>query len=373
MDPLLAFLGKLVEIESPSDHKPSVDRCAEFLADSFSPLAAVRLHRARDYGNHLRAEFRLPGRRKDGQILILGHHDTVYPQGTLRQMPFRTTADRAYGPGVFDMKGGIAIAFFALQALRDLDRPIARRIVLQLNSDEEIGSPSSRPLTEAEAKKSSAVLVLEPSAGLDGKVKTARKGVGSYILRVKGRASHAGLDFEAGASAILELSRQILRIASFTDLKRGTTVSPGVITGGTRSNVVPESASAEIDLRVARLSDAARLDKKFRALRPQDRRCSLTVEGGLNRPPLERSVGVRQLYRVARRVASELGVSLGETQVGGGSDGNFTAALGIPTLDGLGAVGEGAHSPQESILLNRLPDRVALIARLLLVCASQEV
>lgn len=372
MDPLLAFLGKLVEIESPSDHKPSVDRCAEFLADSLAPLAAVRLHRARDYGNHLRAEFRLPGRRKEGQILILGHHDTVYPAGTLRQMPFRTTAGRAYGPGVFDMKGGIAIAFFALQALRELDRPIQRRIVLQLNSDEEIGSPSSRPLTEAEAKKSAAVLVLEPSAGLDGKVKTARKGVGSYTLRVQGRAAHAGLDFEAGASAILELSRQLLRIASFTDLARGLTVSPGVITGGTRSNVIPENASAEIDIRIARLSDAARLDKKFHSLRPQDRRCSLTVEGGLNRPPLERSAAVRQLYRQARRVASDLGIPLGETQVGGGSDGNFTAALGIPTLDGLGAVGEGAHSPQESILLNRLPDRVALIAQLLLVCTTTE-
>ncbi len=372
MDPLLAFLGKLVEIESPSDHKPSVDRCAEFLADSLAPLAAVRLHRARDYGNHLRAEFRLPGRRKDGQILVLGHHDTVYPQGTLRQMPFRTSADRAYGPGVFDMKGGIAIAFFALQALRDFDRPIARRIVLQLNSDEEIGSPSSRPLTEAEAKKSLAVLVLEPSAGLDGKVKTARKGVGSYTLRVQGRAAHAGLDFEAGASAILELSRQLLRISSFTALARGITVSPGVIAGGTRSNVIPENASAEIDIRIARLSDAARLDKKFHALRPHDGRCSLTVEGGLNRPPLERSAAVRQLYRQALKVATELGVPLGETQVGGGSDGNFTAALGIPTLDGLGAVGEGAHSPQESILLKRLPDRVALIARLLLVCTSTE-
>jgi glutamate carboxypeptidase len=365
METLLDFARALVELESPSDHKPSVDRCAEFLADQLSPVASVRVLRARDYGNHVRAEFRLPGRRKEGQILLLGHHDTVYPVGTLQHTPFRVDSGRARGPGIFDMKGGIAIALFAVRALREQDRPVSRRVVLQLNSDEEIGSPSSRPLTEAEARKSNVVLVLEPSAGLEGAVKTGRKGVGSYTLRVRGRASHAGLDFEAGASAILELSRQLLRAAEFTDLPRGITVSPGVISGGTRVNVVPEDAQAEIDIRIARLSDAARLEKRFRSLRPIDRRCTLTVEGGLNRPPLERTRDVIRLYRHARSLAQELGVELPETQVGGGSDGNFTAALGIPTLDGLGAIGEGAHSPGECILLDRLPDRVALMARLL--------
>jgi glutamate carboxypeptidase len=365
MDPILDFVRMLVEIESPSDHKPSVDRCAEFLADHLSPVASVRILRAREHGNHVRAEFRLPGRRKEGQILILGHHDTVYPVGTLGQMPFRVAEGRAYGPGVFDMKGGIAIALFAVQGLRDQDRPVGRRVVLQLNSDEEIGSASSRELTEAEAKKSNVVLVLEPSFGLEGAVKTGRKGVGSYTLRVRGRASHAGLDFAAGASAVLELSRQLLRVAEFTDLKRGITVSPGLVSGGTRVNVVPEHAQAEVDIRIARLSDAGRLDRRFRSLRPIDGRCALAVEGGLNRPPLERTRDVVQLYRHARALARELGVELPETQVGGGSDGNFTAALGIPTLDGLGAVGEGAHSAGEHILVDRLGDRVALVGRLL--------
>jgi glutamate carboxypeptidase len=364
-DEMLAWLRRLVEIESPSDDKPAVDRCAEFLAEELAAVAAVRMIRARGAGNHVRAELRLPGRRKQGQILILGHHDTVYPLGTLRHMPFRVEGGRAWGPGVFDMKGGIAIALFAARALRELDRPVPSRVVLQLNSDEEVGSASSRALTEAEARKSAAVLVLEPSSGLDGRVKTGRKGVGGYTLRVRGRAAHAGLDFESGASAILELSRQLLKVAAFTDLKRGVTVSPGVIGGGTRTNVVAENAEAEIDMRVARLSDAARLERKFRALRPVDRRCTLFVEGGLNRPPLERTPGLLRLYRHAKRLAAELGVQLGETQVGGGSDGNFTGALGIPTLDGLGAVGEGAHSPHESILIDRLSDRVALVAKLL--------
>jgi glutamate carboxypeptidase len=365
MDSILDFVQRLVEIESPSDHKPSADRCAEFLADQLSPVASVRMLRSREHGNHLRAEFRLPGRRKEGQILILGHHDTVYPVGTLGQMPFRVEENRAYGPGVFDMKGGIAIALFAVRALREQDRPVGRRVVLQLNSDEEIGSPSSRALTQAEARKSAVVLVLEPSAGLEGAVKTGRKGVGSYTLRVRGRASHAGLDFAGGASAVLELSRQLLRVAEFTDLKRGITVSPGLVSGGTRVNVVPEHAQAEVDIRIARLSDAARLDRRFRSLRPIDSRCTLAVEGGLNRPPLERTREVVRLYRHARALAQELGVELPETQVGGGSDGNFTAALGIPTLDGLGAVGEGAHSSGEHILVDRLGDRVALIAGLL--------
>lgn len=362
---MIDFIRRMVEMESPSDDKAAVDRFGEFLADHVTTAAAVRIHRARDYGNHLRFEFRLPGAKKNGQILILGHIDTVYPLGTLSRMPFRKAGGRLWGPGVFDMKTGIAIAVSAAEALRELGRPVCRKIVMQLNTDEEVGSESSRAITEAEAKKSAAVLVLEPSLGLDGKVKTARKGVGDYTIRVKGKPAHSGLDFEAGASATLELARQMLKIAGFTDLKRGITVNPGVIGGGTRTNVVAEEAWAKIDLRVWRLADGHRIDKKFRALRPVDRRTRLSVEGGLNRPPLERSDAVVQLYRQARHIADEIGVDLGEAQVGGGSDGNFTAALGIPTLDGMGAVGEGAHAANESVLIDRLADRVALVAKLM--------
>jgi glutamate carboxypeptidase len=239
-------------------------------------------------------------------------------------------------------------------------------VLLQLNSDEEVGSVSSRALTEENARRSHAVLVLEPGTGLDGKLKTARKGVGAFTVTVRGKASHAGVDFQAGASAVLELARQINTIAGFTKLDRGITVNAGVIAGGTRSNVVAAEARAEVDIRVSRLRDAAVLERKFRALKPFDRRCTIAVSGGLNRPPLERSPAVQRLFHNARKLALELGIELEESSTGGGSDGNFTAALGIPTLDGLGAVGEGAHAAHESILINRIADRTALLAKLLL-------
>jgi glutamate carboxypeptidase len=236
--------------------------------------------------------------------------------------------------------------------------------VLQLNSDEEVGSESSRPLTEDAAKNSAAVLVLEPGTGLTGKLKTARKGVGDYAVTVRGRASHAGVDFEAGASAILEMARQIERIAAFTNVPRAITVNPGVISGGTRTNVVAAEAKVEVDIRVAREKDAPALDKKFRGLKPVDKRCTIEVTGGLNRPPMERTAGVRQLFQTARKLAKEIGMDLEESATGGGSDGNFTAAMGIPTLDGLGGVGEGAHATNESILVDRIADRTALMAML---------
>ena len=263
------------------------------------------------------------------------------------------------------MKSGIAFFLYAVRALRELDIPVARRVVLQVNSDEEVGSESSRPLTEEAARRSSAVLVLEPGTGLSGKIKTARKGVGAYTVTVHGRASHSGVDFENGASAVVELARQIERIAGFTNLQRGLTVNPGVISGGTRSNVVAAEAWAEVDMRIARLKDAPPLDKKFRGLRPFDKRCSIQVTGGLNRPPMERTPAIRKLFGIARDCAKELGVKLEESSTGGGSDGNFTAALGVPTLDGLGGVGEGAHAANESILINRIADRTALLAMLL--------
>jgi glutamate carboxypeptidase len=234
-----------------------------------------------------------------------------------------------------------------------------------MNSDEEVGSETSRQFTEEAARQSAVALLMEPGTGLKGKLKTARKGVGDYRVLVKGRASHAGVDYAAGASAVLELARQIPKIAAFTNLKQGITVNPGVIAGGTRTNVVAAEAHAEVDIRIAKVKDAALLDKKFRSLRPVDKRCSIQVEGGLNRPPMERSPAIRSLFQTARACAKELGVKLEESATGGGSDGNFTAALGVPTLDGLGGVGEGAHAANESILLDRVADRTALLAMLL--------
>lgn len=375
MDPLLtyahtkrreivAFIRKLAECESPSDDPAAVNRFVELIADSISGTAKIKTLRGGRFGRHLRCEFTLPGRKKSGQILVLGHSDTVYPVGTLATRAIRESGGRLWGPGVLDMKGGIAFFIFAMRALRELEVPVTRRVLLQLNSDEEVGSDSSRPHTEEAARNSTSVLVLEPGTGPEGKLKTARKGIGNYTVRVRGKAAHAGVDFQEGANAIVELARQIEKISSFTQLQKGTTVNPGVISGGTRINVVPAEAVAEIDFRVLRLKDAVPLDRKFRSLRPVDGRCSIEVTGGLNRPPMERSPGVVKLFRMAQKLARELGYKVEESATGGGSDGNFTAALGVPTLDGLGAVGEGAHSPQESILISHIPNRTALLAKL---------
>jgi glutamate carboxypeptidase len=360
-DHIISLIKVLVETESPSGDREALDRFVSLFSDVVAPMASLRIGR----NAHLRAEFNLPGPKKRGQILALGHSDTVWPVGTLARMPFRRGKGRLWGPGVLDMKSGLAFFVFALRAIRDLDIPVSRRVVLQLNSDEETGSGTSRALTEREAKRSDFVLVLEPGEGLDGKLKTARKGVGAYRLKVRGRASHAGVDFASGASAILELARQLDHIAGFTDLARGLTVNPGVISGGARSNVVAEHAEAEIDIRVARLKDAPALDRKFRALRPIDRRCALEIDGGLNRPPMERTPAIAALFAKARAYSEELGVKLDESSTGGGSDGNFTAALGVPTLDGLGGVGEGAHAAHESILIDRIAGRTALLAMLI--------
>ena len=359
------LIRAFVECESPSDDPAAVNRFVDLLADSVKDIARVKTFSGgKKFGKHARIEFLLPGKKKDGQVLAMGHSDTVWPMGTLRAMPFRQSGGRLWGPGVFDMKAGLAIFIFAMRALRERDLPVAKRVMLQVNSDEEIGSPSSRPLTESAARASSAVLVLEPSQGLDGKLKTSRKGVGDYTVTVHGKAAHAGLDFTAGASAIVEMSRQIQKIAGFTRLDRGITVSPGVIQGGTRSNVIAAECRVEIDVRIPRASDAVYLTRQFASLKPFDKRCSLEVSGGMNRPPLERSAGVRALFRKAKAVAAGMGITLEESAAGGGSDGNFTAALGVPTLDGIGAVGEGAHASNESILLNRIADRIALLSTL---------
>jgi glutamate carboxypeptidase len=363
-DALVRTIREFVEIESPSDNKTAADRMGRFLAERFEAFGGrPRFHPADDFGNNLQIDF--PSAEKDKPVLLLGHFDTVYPLGTLATMPCHETDGRLHGPGVLDMKSGIAFFLFAVKALRELQIPVASKVLLQLNPDEEVGSGVSRPLTEKNASRSKAVLVLEPGTGLAGKLKTARKGVGDFTVVVRGQASHAGVDFQAGASAVLELARQIAHIASFTHLKRGITVNPGVVSGGTRSNVVAAEATAEVDIRVLRLKDAAGLTKKFHALKPYDKRCTIEVTGGLNRPPMERSAGIVQLFRTAQKLGREIGVELEESLTGGGSDGNFTAALGIPTLDGLGGVGEGAHAASESILTDRIADRTALLAKLL--------
>lgn len=366
---IVALIRQLVECESPSDDAAAVNRFVELVSDTVAPFARVKTVAGGRFGRHLVCEFALPGRKKTGQVLALGHSDTVWAKGTLAGMPFREADGRLWGPGVLDMKAGVAFFIFAVRALRDLDVPVASKLLLQLNSDEEVGSDSSRALTEKNATRSKAVLVLEPGTGLEGKLKTARKGVGDYTVLVRGKAAHSGLDFANGASAILELGRQLERIAGFTDLRRGITVNPGVISGGTRVNVVAAEARAEVDMRIVRLRDAAALDRKFRGLRPVDKRCTIEITGGMNRPPMERSAGVVALFRTARKLALDLGVELEESLSGGGSDGNFTAALGIPTLDGIGAVGEGAHAPNESILTDRIPDRTALLAKLVAAIA----
>ena len=358
---LISFIRELVECESPSDDPAAIARFTSLFAERVSDIAECRMA-----GTHLQCEFKLPGpsRKKPGQIFALGHSDTVWPMGTLRQMPWREEQGRLWGPGVLDMKAGLAFFVFAMRAIRDAGQPVARKVMLQLNSDEEVGSHSSRALTEREARRSAAVLVLEPGTGLEGKLKTARKGVGGFRIVARGKSSHAGVDFAAGASAIDELAYQIEKIRAFTNLARGITVNTGLVSGGTRTNVVAAEAIAEIDFRIPRLGDYAALERKFRALRPRDKRCRLEITGDLNRPPMERTPEIAALFKTAQRLARNLGFKLEDSATGGGSDGNFTAALGIPTLDGLGAVGEGAHAPHESILIDRMADRVALLAKL---------
>jgi glutamate carboxypeptidase len=367
---LVRLLERFVECESPSNDASAVARFVDLLAESTKDIASAKLLRPKTagpnaHGPHLRLEFKTHGRKKDGQILGLGHSDTVWPLGTLKSMPFRRSQGRLWGPGVLDMKAGLAFFVSALRALRDLDIPVRRRVVLLVVSDEEVGSGTSRTFTESEAARSDAVLVLEPGTGLEGKLKTARKGVGNYTVRVQGVAAHAGVDFANGASAIVEMARQIETISSFTDLKRGITVNPGVVRGGTRTNVIAAEAELEVDIRVARMKDSGHLDRRFRALKAFDRRCKLTVSGGVNRPPMERSAEIGSLFQKAQELGKSLGVEIEESSTGGGSDGNFTSALGIPTLDGLGGVGEGAHARNESILIDRMADRVALLALLL--------
>ena len=360
---ILKTLKTLVEVESPSDDKTAVDRCVEAAAALAEAAGGrPRRHRQREFGDVL--ELRFGPAKRVKPVMLLGHLDTVWPVGTLRQMPFRIAEGRAWGPGTLDMKAGVAMGFAALQILRDLDA-LQRPVVFLLNSDEEVGSTASRPITEKLAREAEAVFVLEPAQGLAGAYKTARKGVGDYAIRVRGVASHAGVDFERGHSAIHELAYQLEKIRGFTELKRGLTVNAGVIRGGTRTNVIAAEAEAAIDVRIARAKDAERIDRKFRSLRARDKGCLLLVEGGMNRPPMERTRSTVALYRRAATLARQIGFVLTEAATGGGSDGNFTAALGVPTLDGMGGIGEGAHASHESVVLRELVPRTALLAEMI--------
>src|ERR1700723_1315738 len=308
---IVALIREFVECESPSDHPPSVNRFVELMAERVKDIARVKvLPGGPRFGKHLRCEFDFGASKKDQQILALGHSDTVWPLGTLASMPYKEGRGRLWGPGTLDMKGGLAFFIFAMRALRDLEVPVQRNVTLQVNSDEEVGSETSREWTEEAARRSVAVLVLEPGTGLEGKLKTARKGVGWYTVTVRGLASHAGLDFTKGANAIVEMARQIEKIAGFTRLDRGVTVSVGVVRGGTRSNVVPAEGTGDVDFRAPRARDEAYLKKCFGSLKAFDKRCSVEISGGLNRPPLERTAGVRKLFKLASGLATELGVTL---------------------------------------------------------------
>ena len=358
---LLDLIGALVRLESPSGDAAAVDQCMAELASRLGAIGgAVACLPGGSGGDHLRAEFGSGTRR----VLLLGHIDTVWPVGTLASRPFREQDGLLFGPGVFDMKAGLAIASLALRALGQGPDVIPGTVVMLVTPDEETGSASSRAVIEAEALASEAVLVLEPALP-GGALKTSRKGCGAFVLRVSGRAAHAGVEPERGASAISELARQIPRIEALGDGAAGTTVNVGVIRGGSRPNVVAAGAEAVIDVRAATAAEATRVAAAFHALTPSDPRVALTVSGSFDRPPMERSAGVAALYDLAREVASGLGRPLGEGGTGGGSDGNLTAALGVPTLDGLGAVGGGAHADDEHVRIADLPWRAALLAGLL--------
>jgi glutamate carboxypeptidase len=368
---LLEFIEAIVAIESPSDDPAAVNRCGSALAQRLEAIGAsvTRVRSASaglpaaasaKAGDHLCATFGSGSR----QILLLGHFDTVWPVGQLARMPLKRDGGRLYGPGVFDMKAGIGLAALATRALIDRSALTNARIVMLWTADEEIGSGTSRGLIEAEAVKSDAVLVFEPSLP-GGALKTSRKGVGQFEMIARGVSAHAGLDPGKGVSAIRELARQIIAIDALQDPANGVTLTVGLVSGGTRANVVPAEARATIDARAITRADADRVQRSMHALRAQIAGAQLDVTGGFDRPPLERSAGVVRLFELARSVAAEIGVTLEEGSAGGGSDGNFTAALGVPTLDGFGAIGDGAHALHEHVEIDALVPRAAVIAGVL--------
>jgi glutamate carboxypeptidase len=360
---LLETLEALVRLESPSTSKPAVDRCGAEIVRRLKGLGArVETLPQPERGDHVRATFQ--GSDGAPAVLLLGHFDTVWDVGTMDRMPFRAEDGRLHGPGIFDMKAGIAVAMLAMRALAALGAGQRPAVTMLWTTDEEIGSGTSRELIEEEARRSAAVLVLEPSLP-GGAAKTGRKGCGDFELTVRGVSAHAGIDPGQGASAIHELAHQVVALEALQDLDRGISVNIGVVRGGTRTNVIADEAHACIDVRARTTADAAGVEQAIRGLTPRLGGTRLEITGGFGRPPLERSDGVAWLYGVARDAARDLGVQLGEGSTGGGSDGNFTAALGVPTLDGLGPQGDGAHARHEHVLQQDLCWRAAFVASLL--------
>jgi glutamate carboxypeptidase len=360
-DWLLEFIEALVAIESPSDDPAAVNRCGAELAGRLEAIgASVTRVPSTTAGDHLRATFGSGSK----QLLLLGHFDTVWPVGQLARRPLKRDGGRLYGPGIVDMKAGIGLATLAVRALLDRSDLGDTSLVMLWTTDEEIGSLTSRALIETEAARSEAALVFEPSLP-GGALKTSRKGVGQFELLARGVSAHAGLDPGKGVSAIRELARQIVAIDDLQDPQNGVTLTVGVISGGTRANVVPAEARATVDARAVTRADAERVQRAMRALSPQIAGAQLHVTGGFDRPPLERTADVVTLFEIARTAAAEIGITLGEGSAGGGSDGNFTAALGVPTLDGFGAVGDGAHALHEHVEIDTLAPRAATIAGVL--------
>lgn len=362
---MLSTLKHFVVAESPSFEKEPSDRCCTIIAEEWAKRG-VRVERikVKHRGDQLRFTYWPHQSRPHGQLLILGHYDTVYATGTLRKVPFRISGGKAYGPGTFDMKAGIVQGLFALDALQQNGAALRQRLVFLWTSDEEIGSEASRKVIEQEARRSDAVFVLEPSFGPKGLLKTARKGVGEAELIVHGRSSHAGLAPEEGINAIHELAKQIERIQPWNDPQRGVSINVCLTAGGTRTNVIPEYASAHFDLRALHTADMKSIERRLHSLSPILRGAKLEIKGGFSRAPLEHKV-TSALYAKAKSLATQMGLPLGGCTVGGGSDGNLSGALGVPTLDGLGAVGDGAHSSHEHVIAKTMPERAALLAALL--------
>ena len=358
----LRFLERMVSMESPSFDKPLVDKFVRFTGSRFQEIGGeVEYVATERFGDQMLARF--SGKSSD-RILLLGHSDTVWPAGEIEKRPFKIGDGRVFGPGVFDMKAGILLMWMAVGALSRKRGALERSVTDLLTSDEEVGSNSSRALTESEAARCRAVFVLEPSLP-GGVLKTARKGVGQFTLKAVGRAAHAGIDPLKGVNAIEEISRQILKLHRLTDVVQGTTVTVGVVQGGTRSNVVPAEAAAEIDVRITSMGEAERVTRAIGALAPELPGARLEVSGSINRPPMERTSDTVRLFEIACRIAAQIGIDLKEGSTGGASDGNLTSALGIPTLDGLGAVGDGAHAVDEWVDVESLPARAALVAGLI--------
>lgn len=366
-DEILAFLTRMVEHESPTHDKAAVDRYGQFLRAAFAELGMrVETLPQQEYGDHYRLTLDPPGgAAESGQITILCHLDTVWDLGELARQPVRIEGNKMYGPGIYDMKGGTLLTLHALKALAAAGLTARRRIVVLLTSEEEIGSPTSRAVIEEEARRSTYVLCLEAPMTPHGSLKTARKGVGRFTLTIGGRAAHAGVDPTRGISATVELAHQILALNALNDHAVGTTVNVGVVSGGTRANVVAAEATAEIDLRVASLAEAERVIPAILGLGPILPGATVAVTGGLNRPPMERTAAIGELFERAKALGAMFGYDVTETATGGGSDGQFAAALGIPTLDGLGIVGDGAHAIGEHILVDTIAPRGALLTALL--------